>query len=52
MTEAMPFLQKAILLSYESRPFGGGIFFLAAGSAVVKFPKHGLKKKKDIAIIH
>lgn len=27
MTEAMPFLQKAILLSYAPRPFGRGIFF-------------------------
>ncbi len=29
MTEAMPFLQKAILLSYDPRPFGrGGLPFL------------------------
>ena len=27
MTEAMPFLQKTILLSYDPRPFGGEIFF-------------------------
>ena len=26
MTEAMPFLQKTILLSYDPRPFGGVIF--------------------------
>ena len=26
MTEAMPFLQKAILLSYAPRPFGPGVF--------------------------
>ena len=26
MTEAMPFLQKAILLSYDPRPFGRGVF--------------------------
>ena len=26
MTEAMPFLQKAILLSYAPRSFAGGIF--------------------------
>ena len=26
MTEAMPFLQKAILLSYDPRPFGVVIF--------------------------
>lgn len=28
MTEAMPFLQKAILLSYDPRPLAGGRFFL------------------------
>ncbi len=27
MTEAMPFLQKAILLSYAPRPLGLGVFF-------------------------
>lgn len=27
MTEAMPFLQKAILLSYAPRPFGCGFLF-------------------------
>ena len=26
MTEAMPFLQKAILLSYDPRPFDSGDF--------------------------
>lgn len=26
MTEAMPFLQKAILLSYDPRPLGTGLF--------------------------
>ena len=26
MTEAMPFLQKAILLSYDPRPFAAGAF--------------------------
>ena len=30
MTEAMPFLQKAILLSYDPLPFGGGLFRPAA----------------------
>ena len=39
MTEAMPFLQKAILLSYDPRPLAGGCFLLAvlgqvAGAAV------------------
>ena len=28
MTEAIPFLQKAILLSYDPRPFGVGRFVL------------------------
>ena len=28
MTEAMPFLQKAILLSYAPRPFQPGDFFV------------------------
>ena len=28
MTEAMPFLQKTILLSYDPRPFGGELFVL------------------------
>ena len=27
MTEAMPFLQKAILLSYAPRSFGAGLFY-------------------------
>ena len=33
MTEAMPFLQKAILLSYDPRPFAGGIFIFISQSA-------------------
>lgn len=32
MTEAMPFLQKAILLSYDPRPFGKGLFYSAKSS--------------------
>ena len=31
MTEAMPFLQKAILLSYDPWPFGVVIFMVEAG---------------------
>ena len=27
MTEAMPFLQKTILLSYDPRPYSRGYFF-------------------------
>ena len=30
MTEAMPFLQKTILLSYDPRPFAGGSLFSSA----------------------
>lgn len=29
MTEAMPFLRKIILLSYDPRPFGDGFRWLA-----------------------
>ena len=28
MTEAMPFLQKTILLSYDPRPFGGVFLYV------------------------
>ena len=31
MTEAMPFLQKAILLSYDPRPFAEERFLLLLG---------------------
>lgn len=31
MTEAMPFLQKAILLSYDPRPLGRGVFSCICG---------------------
>ena len=34
MTEAMPFLQKAILLSYDPRSFGRGNFILCLQVAV------------------
>ena len=40
MTEAMPFLQKAILLSYDPRPFGRD-FFMAAFQEVVHTNKNG-----------
>ena len=30
MTEAMPFLQKTILLSYDPRPFGQGDFLICS----------------------
>ena len=33
MTEAMPFLQKAILLSYDPRPFWDGLFVLRLDGA-------------------
>ena len=32
MTEAMPFLQKAILLSYDPRPFAGRIYLSIVAS--------------------
>ncbi len=35
MTEAMPFLQKAILLSYDPRPFGGALVFTGGFFAVI-----------------
>ena len=37
MTEAMPFLQKAILLSYDPRPSGGCFFGISGlyGARVV-----------------
>ena len=34
MTEAMPFLQKAILLSYDPRPFAEERFFVVMGESV------------------
>lgn len=37
MTEAMPFLQKAILLSYAPRPFPEGLFM----SRAMPFPIPG-----------
>ena len=33
MTEAMPFLQKTILLSYDPRPFRRGIFYTVGEGA-------------------
>ena len=32
MTEAMPFLRKLILLSYDPRPWHGGSFLSVKGS--------------------
>lgn len=34
MTEAMPFLQKAILLSYAPRSFAGGLLFFLCGNKI------------------
>lgn len=39
MTKAMPFLQKAILLSYDPRRFGEGLFILVFSCRPV--PLHG-----------
>ena len=36
MTEAMPFLQKTILLSYDPRPFAGGYFLTWNPAAFVE----------------
>ena len=46
MTEAMPFLQKAILLSYDPRPFGLGIFlwWTVQGSNSTATPQAGQSK--------
>ena len=37
MTEAMPFLQKTILLSYDPRPFGKGFFISLEGCNKMSF---------------
>ena len=49
MTEAMPFLQKAILLSYDPRPFGRGIFSACRKSATLfaRLSRDESKKKYD-----
>ena len=41
MTEAMLFLQKTILLSYDPRPFWRGDFFLAAPGESKFIPGRG-----------
>ena len=38
MTKAIPFLQKAILLSYDPLPFAGGYFFQKAVFRVLTLP--------------
>lgn len=40
MTEAMPFLQKTILLSYDPRSFSGGIFQVLRSHNVLDKIKH------------
>ena len=52
MTEAMLFLQKTILLSYDPRPFGAGLFLLSkavnlklsAGNGTVAFAEGQLRR--------
>ena len=39
MTEAMPFLQKTILLSYDPRPFGAGLVYLHLPRDTVYYTK-------------
>ena len=36
MTEAMPFLQKTILLSYDPRPSSRGAFFMLGYSVITR----------------
>ena len=48
MTEAMPFLQKAILLSYDPRPFRRELFF----SVPFKFPLFPATKRPRIPFIY
>ena len=44
MTEAMPFLQKTILLSYDPRPLGVAVFsFLRQKSGIFVFGKKVIK---------
>ena len=41
MTEAMPFLQKAILLSYDPRPFWLGLFISRFYGLALKINEKG-----------
>lgn len=50
MTEAMPFLQNTILLSYDPRPLGPGVFFLTESFYVVTMCFY--KKKIGDLIVH
>ena len=43
MTEAMPFLQKTILLSYDPRPLGRG--------GILKNPRHARTKGKRVKYV-
>ena len=42
MTEAMPFLQKAILLSYAPRSFGRGFLGVCLCAKVLERDKRGI----------
>ena len=51
MTEAMPFLQKAILLSYDPRPFCGGALLmrsLMGCKLILMETKQALLKKQHL----
>ncbi len=50
MTEAMPFLQKTILLSYDPRPFRAVfVFNLSASHFLDSFPNRGASAERDIS---
>ncbi|MEQ2444921.1 hypothetical protein WMO64_15815, partial [Pseudoflavonifractor sp. CLA-AP-H29] len=47
MTEAMPFLRKPILLSYDPRPCGRGAFPVAAARGIRSLPFRARYAKID-----
>lgn len=50
MTEAMPFLQKTILLSYDPRPFWSGAFVLSSAifcGKIAKVVGQGTPQQKE-----
>lgn len=44
MTEAMPFLRKPILLSYDPRPCGRGLFCVEVGEEKGLFGKNAVRR--------
>lgn len=47
MTEAMPFLQKTILLSYDPRPLSG-VFFCPETPEIASYPDFFQKNPKKL----